>query len=110
MLSLFLWDCDEGVEIASGDYLANVCCDAYSCDDYVMQGEYVRDACPNTCSAGKNLHILLQNFFSNHNNVFLTISIVAHKLSTILIGVYFLLEKQKDKQFCEALVTYPKNH
>ena len=84
------------VEIASGDYLVDVCCDAYSCDDYVMQGTYVRDACPNTCSAGKNLHIWLQNFFSNHNNVFLTISIVAHKLSTVLIG---LSKNEKTNKF-----------
>ena len=48
------------------------------------------------CSAGKNFHIWLQNFFLNHNNVFLTISIVAHKLSTVLIG---LSKNEKTNKF-----------
>ena len=53
-------------EIASGFWLNNVCCDGLksggtvvttsgrytyeSCDDYVNNGEYVKDACPKTCS------------------------------------------------------------
>ena len=60
VINFFVSDCSE---MSNGIHLHTVCCDKLlsggilhpfgpfsSCDDHVLEGEYVRNACPKTCN------------------------------------------------------------